>query len=199
MGEGRSPAAAVVVSGKSEPEPHLVRSPERSCSLFPAGVWGRGGGGQAGRGRPGSPPTAGPSACGGHGAGQAGGVVASEFLSCLSQNKTEKGMTGMFIWSKHFTATRVKANGKIWLTLPAPNPSNKPEIFVPFCMCWWRSSGRKAKFAEGKIKPNLSAFALASDYKKRIIDLGFLKKKKRKISVLLLPFPSWRNGLYCSG
>lgn len=48
---------------------------------------------------------------------------------------------------------------------------------VPFCMCWWSSSGRKAKFAKGRIKPNPSVFALVSDYKKRIINRGFLQKR----------------------
>lgn len=102
-GEGDGPRLPPSLSaGSPSPEPHLVRSSERSCSFFPAGVWGRGGEGgthththtETGHG-PGAAGRA-DRRClcpGWPRSGTSTGSVVGPASSppCLSQNKKEKG------------------------------------------------------------------------------------------------------------
>lgn len=105
--------------------------------------------------------------------------MASELLSYLSQNKKENGLTGLLISLKRPTTSTVsKQMEEFDRYFLRQNRLISLRYLVSFCMYWWRSHRMKAKFAEGKIKPNRSVFALVSDYKKKIINQGFLQKKR---------------------
>lgn len=167
-GEGDGPRLPPpsLSAGSPSPEPHLVRSSGRSCSFFPAGVWGRGGEGgthtrrdgtRSGCGRPGCPPTAGACARGGRGAGRAQAASWGRRvpLPAYRKIKRKRGMAGMFISSERPPAHAPPVSKQMeefdWRFLRQTRLISLRDL-GPFCVCWVKKRWKEREVCRGENK-----------------------------------------------